>query len=238
MTSSAPKPSGWSGDLDLGDGWAVWRGAVGDATVHRHLAAQAVFAPEPIAITDAEGRTATGRCALVDPLVPHRLGVHPGAELVFVEPARWLPPPIAERLEAASAEGPLVLLSAPEGRRFWARRLAEPNAPATPPDPRITAALEAIETMIADGPASLAAAAAASGLSSERFRRRFADYVGVPFRRYIQWRRLRLAAAALSAGEDATRAAHAAGFADSAHFARTLKATFGVTAGQAFMKPR
>ncbi|ATQ41567.1 helix-turn-helix domain-containing protein [Caulobacter mirabilis] len=238
MTSSAPKPAGWSGDLDLGDGWAVWRGAVGDAAIHRHLAAQAVFAPEPIAITDAEGRTATGCCVLVDPLVAHRLGAHPHAELVFVEPARRLPPSVAERLEAARSAGALVLISAPQGPRFWARWLAEPDTPAAPSDPRIAAALEAIETMIADGPASLAAAAKASGLSSERFRHRFADQVGVPFRRYVQWRRLRLAAAALSAGEDATRAAHTAGFADSAHFARTLKATFGVTAGQALTRSR
>jgi AraC-like DNA-binding protein len=56
--------------------------------------------------------------------------------------------------------------------------------------------------------------------------------MGLPFRRYLLWRRVQRAFVALKAGDDVTTAAHMAGFADAAHFARTLKAMFGVTATQ------
>ena len=43
---------GWAGALELGATWAVWRGAVGDAAVHRHFAAQAVLSTEPLTVHD------------------------------------------------------------------------------------------------------------------------------------------------------------------------------------------
>jgi len=61
----------------------------------------------------------------------------------------------------------------------------------------------------------------------------FVSQVGLPVRRLVLWRRLRLAMAAILAGSPVTDAAHAAGFADSAHFSRSLKKLFGVTARQA-----
>jgi len=84
-------------------------------------------------------------------------------------------------------------------------------------------------------PPPLAAAAASAGLSVERFRHLFARDVGLTYGRYVLWGRLRLAAAELLAGQDVTTAAHSAGFADAAHFARTLKTIFGVTASQTLL---
>ena len=50
----------------------------------------------------------------------------------------------------------------------------------------------------------------------------------MPFRRYVLWMRLRLAAQEVSAGANLTRAAISAGFADSAHLSRVFRQTFGL----------
>lgn len=68
------------------------------------------------------------------------------------------------------------------------------------------------------------------GLSSSRFQHLFAAEVGVPFRKYRSWQRLRRAIVDITTGSSFTAAAHAAGFADQAHFANTFRRTFGAPA--------
>ena len=75
--------------------------------------------------------------------------------------------------------------------------------------------------------ASVTIAAHAAGLSASRFQHLFTREVGVPFRRYRVWHRLRAAIREASQGSNLTTAAHAAGFADQAHFTREFRRTFG-----------
>ena len=49
----------------------------------------------------------------------------------------------------------------------------------------------------------------------------------MPFRRYRVWHRLRAAIREVAQGSNLTAAAHAAGFADQAHFTREFRRTFG-----------
>ena len=67
------------------------------------------------------------------------------------------------------------------------------------------------------------------GLSPRQLRRDIADQLGMPFRRYVLWRRLRRAVLAVRRGDDLTTAAATAGFADSAHFSRVFRSLFGLT---------
>ncbi|WP_020087736.1 helix-turn-helix domain-containing protein [Hyphomicrobium zavarzinii] len=76
------------------------------------------------------------------------------------------------------------------------------------------------------------------GLSSSRFQHLFAEEVGVPFRRFRVWQRLRAAIGEIVAGSTFTEAAHAAGFADQAHFARQFRLTFGAPASPSLRKVR
>lgn len=226
----------WKGALALGDGWARWRGAVGDNALHRHLAAQAVLAgDQPVQVRDAGGRLHVGNLILIDPLVPHRLEPSPWAEIVFVEPAA------ASEVEARLAEfrerwpQPVRFESTAPRLQFWrawGSRLPSSPRPSLRSD--LASSLRAVDSLLTDGPVALKAAADVAGLSPERYRHLFAEGVGLPFRRYVLWRRLQRALSRLEAGADVTTAAHDAGFADSAHFARTFRAMLGIRATQVF----
>jgi AraC-like DNA-binding protein len=172
---------------------------------------------------------------LIDPLTPHRIEAGQEATLVYVEPGKHLGSEVETLLSQVRSASSFAMVSSAEGERFWAGWLASPAATAGHLDARLAPAVEYIEGALMVGPVPLQDAAARSALSPERFRHLFADEIGLPFRRYVLWRRLRLATTELMAGQDVTTAAHAAGFSDAAHFARTLRSTFGVTASQALL---
>lgn len=230
MTSRA---SAWAGALEMTAAGARWRGGVGDNGVHRHLAAQAVFAEAPVTVRDGAGRAWTGRCLLIDPLEPHALEAEGDVDLVFLEPTRG-----SAFLEAALAElrlrltDPTVIEARAPALRFWTPVLMGSTSPRRPVPPALSVSLAAVEDALADGPVRLADAAAAAGLSPDRYRHAFVEAFGIPFRRHLLWRRMARALARVAGGQDITGAAHACGFADSAHLARTMRACFGISAGR------
>jgi AraC family transcriptional regulator len=65
-------------------------------------------------------------------------------------------------------------------------------------------------------------------LSPSRFAHVFKAAVGVPVRRYVLWMKLRRALDLAIAGDSLTTAALTAGFADSAHLSRTVRAMMGI----------
>jgi AraC-like DNA-binding protein len=66
-----------------------------------------------------------------------------------------------------------------------------------------------------------------AGVSASRFQHLFTEQVGVPFRRYRAWNRMRHAITEVVRGCDFTTAAHTTGFTDSAHFSHQFRQTFG-----------
>jgi AraC-like DNA-binding protein len=78
--------------------------------------------------------------------------------------------------------------------------------------------------------------AGSQGLSPSRFLHLFTAQVGVPFRRYRIWNRIRAATKVALAGSNFTDSALTAGFADSSHFAHSFRDTFGVTPSYVFGK--
>jgi AraC-like DNA-binding protein len=100
---------------------------------------------------------------------------------------------------------------------------------APPPlDPRIARVIE----WLGRNPADLTALdelVRSDGLSVSRFLHVFSEEMGVPFRRFRIWNRLRAASSMALRGANLTEAAINAGFSDSAHFSRLHRDTFGVT---------
>ncbi len=102
-----------------------------------------------------------------------------------------------------------------------------------PLDGRIEKALVQLER-IGDEQVLASDLAKTVGLSQSRFLHLFSQNVGLPFRRYVLWRRIITAMEEVRAGGDLTSAAHAGGFADSAHFSRTFRETFGLSPSKLF----
>lgn len=93
-------------------------------------------------------------------------------------------------------------------------------------DPRILGAIELIRARL-DSRVTLTGIARDLNISPSRLRHLFVDEVGLPFRTYVLWERLRRVIQGLGR-ETLTHAALAAGFADAAHMTRTFRRMIGV----------
>lgn len=104
-------------------------------------------------------------------------------------------------------------------------------SPGPPPirrlDPRITNVLNRIQTSD-DLRVSLGAAAEMAFLSPSRFAHLFKEQVGLPFSRYMLWRKLTRAMLAIGCERTIADAAHAADFAVAAHLTRTFYRMVGM----------
>jgi AraC-like DNA-binding protein len=100
-------------------------------------------------------------------------------------------------------------------------------APTRRLDSRVTTALDAIRASD-DLRISLDKAADMAFLSPTRFAHLFKDQVGLPFSRYMLWRKLTRAMVAIGSEETIAAAAHAADFADAAHLTRTFYQMVGM----------
>ena len=100
-------------------------------------------------------------------------------------------------------------------------------APARRFDPRVTTVLDAIRELD-ELRMSLDEAAGMACLSPTRFAHLFRDQVGLPFSRYMLWRKLTRAMVAVASERTIAAAAHAADFADAAHLTRTFYQMVGM----------
>ena len=138
-----------------------------------------------------------------------------------------------DRLVAAAGDAERPDLDA---AALWARTLDEVAGPwqhAATIDPRVAQAQDLIKRSFPSAP-SVAALAAAVGLSASRLIHLWKDEVGISLRRYVLWLRLRHVIARITIGDSLTDAAHDAGFADSAHLSRTFSSMFGLPLSRLF----
>ena len=77
-------------------------------------------------------------------------------------------------------------------------------------------------------------AAEIAGLSPMRFQHVFTETLGMPFRRYRQWRRMGRVIRSMADGKTLTEAAYASGFSNSAHLSTAFKAMFGLRPSDLF----
>lgn len=212
------KPEG-SGRLWLGCDYGLILGKPWRTAPHAHYAHQLMFSLGGPVTVSLDGRVVTGHRLFIPSRHTHAI-LETEAEvlMLYAEPVVFDAEPLQQLLLA----GELSLEILDQHLRQLPRRTLE--------DARIKRALSALDQQLA-GKVSAAALAQAAHLSLSQLERLFADQLGVPIRRLVLWRRLRVALQLALAGSSLTEAAHGAGFADSAHFSRTMKQLFGVTAG-------
>jgi AraC family transcriptional regulator len=244
MNSAAGRIYWWQGG-------SLWIGqGTGQTQWHEHHAHQLALAPEGHFQfrTEAEGAWRTFEGALVPSHCTHQFEVD-GITLVhlFVEPESRAGRALTARYGAdAIAELPAAC-ARQEAKRLFDALAANPSRDAMVKaaqaavatlcgdstetdktlDKRLVRALEYIQANVRNT-LSLGEVASAVALSESHFRHLFVAETGSSFRSYLLWLRINLAIDAAMAGASWTEAAHAAGFADSAHLTRTHKRMFGI----------
>jgi AraC-like DNA-binding protein len=223
----------WQGEFHFGEWWGAFRGAAGDNHPHAHASLQICLAHQKdVILTDAEGRPLTGRALIVPPKVTHTLEKNEALTLILIEPqtalARTLldavgaseitglPDSVADQIDIHGSLGSCL--------EHLLRTLPRP---AREIDARLQKAIDHLDAELEDG--SLRSAAIASGLSESRLRALAVEQLTVPLSKWIIWRKIRQACQALARGSDLADAALAGGFADQAHFTRTMKQVIGIT---------
>jgi AraC-like DNA-binding protein len=221
----------WDGTLFLGEFMVVYLGPAGPAARHAHPAVQVALAydaPLTIALDD---RTLRGPVAVVPSGVPHRLDTH-ARELavVFVDHVSAVGRALDARARSGGGATRASRVEPPRDAADVARFAAEVLGPLPAPaplSPAVAAALAYVDGAL-DARPTLTAAAAAAHLSPSRLTHVFTPAVGLPFKRYVLWRRLRRVVEEVAGGATLTWAAAAAGFSDSAHLSRTFRRAFGL----------
>lgn len=243
----------WPGRFFVGLGRALYIGPAFDTTLHAHHAIQVCVALDRPFRLRCPPRVSWTRYGgvVIGTDHPHELatGGHAVA-LFYIEPegedGRTLgaatpgaPVRLPDRLvmalrgiiaERVIAERVNAELDPAGASRLFAdvmERVAFTATPRRPLDPRVAAAVRALRSAQGTYPASCDQARTL-GVSASRLRHLFAEQIGMSFRRYTLWLRLNAAIDEVLHGASITTAAHAAGFADSAHLSRTFRRMFGI----------
>lgn len=239
-----------SGRIHFWPGGSLWIGrGRGRSEWHAHHAHQLTLAlDEGFRFRgEPQGRWTTYEAAMVPSHRPHEFEVDGSALAhLFVEPESTagralvqhygsdtiaaLPQDtaheLAQRLFEAHHDGATGERMVALGREAVAA-LAGTGVAAPAVDARVAKVIDVIRARLG-GTLTLTEAAAAAALSPSRLRHLFVQETGTSFRAYVLWLRLNRAIEAATAGASWTEAAHAAGFADSAHLSRTHRRMFGI----------
>lgn len=234
--------------------WFLWDGgflligqARGIVPAHSHHAIQIVISlDEPFAVCDRHEDWRHARGIVVRPDAVHSFDCN-GAfgAMLFVDPEStegvWLQNHLAHditivpdtRLAASVLElrtfttEPFAALEIGALIRHCVHALLPGPPPARRLDPRVTKVLAKMQTSD-DLRVPLDTAAEMAFLSPSRFAHLFKEQVGLPFSRYMLWRKLTRAMVAIASERTISDAAHAAGFADAAHLTRTFYQMVGM----------
>jgi AraC-like DNA-binding protein len=248
--TGSPKP----GPVEWSPRWYLWEGGFlalgrssGTVPPHSHHAIQiAIGVDAEVFVAGEDGAWIRGRGVVVRPDVVHSFnGDGVLGAMLFVDPecreGEWVLSSLQQdvtvvpqtRLESCIAElrrfneQPLEAMELDELVRHCVRCLCAGPPPPRKLDERVVQVIEGLRA--SEGARlSLEEAAASVFLSPSRFAHLFAEHVGLPFRRYLLWRKLTRAMVAVGQGKTLSAAAQQGGFSDSAHLTRTFYQMFGI----------
>ncbi|MFI0448871.1 helix-turn-helix domain-containing protein [Actinomadura sp. 6N118] len=177
---------------------------------------------------DAAGRQARGLTARLAQVTEHATGV--GNSHACVAAWQAAARPALAVLTTLTVDITTDLTAGLEASGGVVAALTGQGDPVAPPQGGgLHTALAMLPELVATGePIRLEAVAAQVGLSASRLRHLFTEQLGLPFTACVRWARLQAAMHTVRDGGTLTAAAHAAGFADSAHLTRVFHAMFGL----------
>lgn len=236
----------WQGTVALRPGRLIYTGQIGVAHRHRHAAVQLVLATdEPVRLRDESGTGRQARAAVIPSGAEHEMGGGSAGLLAWIDADGLLGQALTARVRRtglpvdsvaawAAAAQPLLDNGLPvDGTPIGLldqilSELADADTPdQVPLHPALRHAVAVLPTML-DHTVHLGQIAATVGISASRLGHLFSDELGLPFRAYVRWARLQRAIDHARQGSTLTDAAHAAGFADSAHLTRVCHEMFGL----------
>lgn len=228
---NAAQGIGWRGKAWISPGLGVFLGQAGSQDWHCHMAHQITIGLSTHLTVSTPNASITAPAICIRAGVTHRIeavevmsiyldalsaeahALHAGADLVAIE---------VQDVAALRALLETPDLAAQDVQRMVRQVLNLAITPAI--DPRLQTVLVALRASM-HGRQYLARLV---HLSPTRFSHWFVEQTGLPLRSYRKWSRLVAALQHIAAGRSLTEAAHAAGFADAAHFSRTFRNLFGL----------
>ncbi len=234
--------SKWAGRLSLGRGIVCYLGPGSNAQRHRHDAIQVIWSPQSTFDVTLGETTSTVHLAMIPSRTDHLISADStDITLLLVEPSGATGRRLNDlartisNTELTNRVKQMVLPDNPSsaeltnwGRQLVGKILGEPPPHRPEVRPEAVAASRYIDEHLLTTPL-LTDTAQHVGLSARQLRRTFALEIGMPYRRYVLWRRFRQVVLAYADGDDLTTAAARTGFADSAHLSRTFRQTFGLS---------
>lgn len=234
--------------------WYLWEGGFlalgrseGVIRPHAHHAIQIVISIDGMAgIRGARGDWRSGRGIIVRPDAVHSYDARGSlGAMLMLDPesieGTWLRTALVKDITLLPdtvfascvaelrkfCEQPFEGMAVRELIRHCVQSLCAGAPPTRQRDPRVTVVLNAIREST-NLRLSVDTAAALVHLSPSRFAHLFKQQVGLPFRRYMLWRKLTRATLTIARERTITAAAQAADFADAAHVTRTFQQMFGI----------
>jgi AraC-like DNA-binding protein len=219
-----------------------------ETAAHAHHAIQITFALEGDFKLHSGAMVVAGSLAAVAPDVPHVYEANGLAAHIFVEPdgalgqslrRQWFDAAAMRELSSHHLLRPMSRLASAFKQNAGDRHLIElgqgllrelaQGVDQSAPEPRVAAMIDFIGENL-DGQITLAAISERARLSPSRASHLFVQRTGLALKTYVLWRRVARAVEMYGQGSNLTEAAHAAGFADSAHFSRAFRRMFGLPA--------
>jgi AraC-like DNA-binding protein len=227
----------WMGDFAFGDAWAAYLGSAAENSVHAHAALQLAIGRDCMVSAALEGgQIITNRALLIRPAVPHAISAAGEVALIYIEPQAPIAFALLDRVGIDDVETlprdiwEPIDLAQPPG--VWLSLIENMlPRPSRRVDARLSNVLRELESSSARNAISLVAQR--NGLSESHLRELARNQLGFPLSTWLIWRKLERGARELAAGATIVDAALAAGFADQAHYARSMRRMFGITPGTA-----
>lgn len=216
----------WAGTLLVGKGWLVFSGTSGDTDPHSHLLAQLVVGRNNAAVTVSfPDKLQSANRVFIPSGVEHQLEYSADiVDILYIDPTLSnISRTADDHITQSIANNLFDVTMERQGSDFEIRQLSSSQV-----DPRVLRAQKFInEHLVEEIP--MQKVADITNCSVSRLTVLMRQHTGLTFRQFVRWSRLSRAILSLATTSSFTEAAHMGGFADAAHFSRTMREMFGVS---------